>query len=315
MQGAKWRMEEIVREVEAEKSRAKTREEEKASFNKVQSESAIRARKALNLSVVEARAIYNRLNTQALCDLVSCYKEFASESLETELEGILALCCCGEKKARELLELVRLAARQEEIKDSAQQQTTIEEIESKYFSRVGEAGKEKDRLAPEDVRVIYLYLPYLATPFLEDSPVGDKLRQLIGFSGEEMEVITELVPVRTMLDLMDHYRHNKECKKWGLFSPEQLNQLHTEFRIPVEKLLNFVQIVNVMCREALLVPPSFFALATDSFDQKARSLDLSQFGELFLSCAAISGLFAYVSEKAVPVERLLLAYSSLLMRG
>ena len=76
----------------------------------------------------------------------------------------------------------------------------------------------------------------------------------------------------------------------------------------MEKLLHVVQTVGLMCNEALFVPPTYFAFVTGSLTSTTRQLDFSAFREEDLTCAAMSGLLAYISEKRIPIQRLGLEY-------
>eukprot|EP01022_Parablepharisma_sp_SALTPOND_P000901 TRINITY_DN105222_c0_g1_i1.p1 TRINITY_DN105222_c0_g1~~TRINITY_DN105222_c0_g1_i1.p1 ORF type:complete len:1327 (+),score=97.89 TRINITY_DN105222_c0_g1_i1:4305-8285(+) len=293
---------ELLKEIEQEKGKTITRADEKAIIAKIQSPSAVKARKALGITVLEARTIYNRLNTQTLCDLVECFKEFANESQVVELESILSVCCCSNKKAKEIIfvlsKMIEDASKTLDVKDK-----TVEEIDA-FF--------EKANITAEDVKVIYLYLPYLTTSLIDESEQSEKVRELLGLSLDEVTFISEITNARNVLELLDHYRHNKESRKWGLFSPEQVKALHAEYGLPMEKTLRLIQTIGTMSHEAQFVPPAFFAFVTGSLDPTMRELDLAAFGDSeAVPCAALSGLFAYISQRNIPIEKLILERSGI----
>jgi len=297
-------IEEIMKEVEKDKLKKPTRAEEKATLDKINSPDALKARKIIGISILEARTIYNRLNTQALHDLIECYKEYNNESQINDLELILSICCCSEKKGKELIKF---------LAEISQKENIVSDIAIKNLNEIEEMFEKdsKEKLTPELVKTIYLYLPYLNTNLTDKTDAGKSLRNLLGLSIEELSIISALTNAKNILDLLDIYRHNKELHKWGLFSPEQVDELHNEYNILVEHTLRLIHIISTMSQESQFVPPAFFAFVTGSLTNQTTELNLSKFGENqthFLTTAAISGIFAFISQYCIPIQKLILEY-------
>jgi len=286
-------LEEVYKEIEEDKSRIQSRTEEKLILAKVQSPAAIKTRKVLGISILEARVLYNRLGAMSLCHLIECYHDFAKDSFLPEFEATLIACCCGVKKGRDLLHIITEVIKYEPPKWDYK---NVEEID-KFF--------EKTPITAENAKTIYLYFPYLSTDLTERSEESERARDLLGFSYEEMSIILKLTKTKNLLNLIDYYKKNKESNEPGLFTTDEVYALEKNCSIQTEKTLMLIQAVEAMSREVEFVQPELFAFVTGNWNKNINEIDLKNYGgEANLSCQALSGLFAYICQKQIQIQKL-----------
>ena len=232
-----------------------------------------KARDFLKLSIVEVRALKNRLGAETIADFVMLYKEYLQQDRTEELINILNESIMNVTKTQEFVKLLERIFKFEVEILKFRKEHRLANLENKIQNNKQITGykienldlDEEDKKLFKDnfikPKLIYEYIPYWNTPIMDQrNPQSRIIRQLLlsntndktgeySLSEVQLNLILDHLGCTTINELIEHLRKYRRDKEYGIFDKADTYYLNRDNNIQLDTLKNFASKVLILAKE------------------------------------------------------------------
>jgi ankyrin repeat protein len=270
-------------------------EEDPKKYKQITIEKVKKARKFLQITFVDARAIKNRLGASSISELIDAYREYEQNNKLDQLEVIIQESLCSKPRRQFFMDIIKRTLEMEErehinyktkgLRAAELNHTTYSNKTQSMDDPLSELMDENGNPLTTEAEYLFSMLPFWYVDYTVPNEKTEILRDKFKMDRDICAAVQRITKMKTLNDLVSYYRQNRTVKDYSLFTPEEVKALKDRgwTKEAVEK---FIKAIVQLAKESLLVPKYVFQLVRPDADIENLELD----GIKGLPLGAISGI-------------------------